>query len=177
MNLTNQEDCIRNASKAKPVSKFRYDCQAYIPELNSTIYNKLEDVVLHTKEAEPIVIIGPAKEHYTIPLNTLLKCYTLRDGTEMTLDLLENKGLFFTGKVFDISWNDNNKKVLYALKTNSDNVFTITTAWNNVLTVNSHGVCHENGDYILFGNKNNKPDIHDMWVVNGCVFKETYKFI
>lgn len=177
MNLTSQSDCRSKVNKARPVSKFRYECKAYIPMLGTPVYNKLEDVTIVTKKSEPVVIIGPAKEEYTVSLETLINNYSLRDDIGLNIEWLQRSGFLWTGRVLDLCWRASAKKICFALKTNLDNTFTITTAWNNVLKVNNPGVPHGTGDYIMFGNKNNQPDINDMWVVNGSVFKKTYQFI
>ena len=61
----------------------------------------------------------------------------------------------------------------------SENVFcliAVDTAWGSQLIVNRSGVPHGAGDYIVCAKKGGKPDLNDVWVVNGLVFNTTYEF-
>ena len=52
----------------------------------------------------------------------------------------------------------------------------IKTAWGAVLNVNSDGVEHGKGDFVICSvNEDNTPNLNDKWVVNGKVFENTYK--
>lgn len=51
----------------------------------------------------------------------------------------------------------------------------IKTGWGDVLIANKSGVDHGYGDYLVCkAGAKGEPDFSDMWVVNGCVFPETY---
>lgn len=50
----------------------------------------------------------------------------------------------------------------------------VSTAWGDVLIANRPGVPHGNGDFLVCGEKNGRPDLSDVWVVNGKVFATTY---
>lgn len=51
----------------------------------------------------------------------------------------------------------------------------VNTAWGDVLHVNRDGVPHGDGDYLVCAvGKDGKPDLSDVWVVNGKIFPSTY---
>jgi hypothetical protein len=51
----------------------------------------------------------------------------------------------------------------------------VETAWGDVLIANRPEVPHGDGDYLLCrAGADGKPDLSDVWVVNGVVFPLTY---
>ena len=51
----------------------------------------------------------------------------------------------------------------------------VSTSWGEDLTANREGIPHGNGDFIVYANKDGKPNPDDRWVVNGMVFENTYE--
>lgn len=177
MKLYSQEECIKNMEKAIKVTKKRYDCQAYIPAIGTEVYNYLEDAYLVTKEEEPIVIIGPVREEYTVPVDKFLKTYTLPDGSSLSEEWLREHGYWNTNERINLVCSPKSDQYVFALPVDVECSFILITAWNNKLAVNSPKSEHEDGDRVIFAEKEGKPNKDDMWVVNGKVFKKTYKEI
>ncbi len=51
----------------------------------------------------------------------------------------------------------------------------VNTAWGDVLHVNRAGVSHGAGDYLVCAvGEDGKPDLSDVWVVNGEQFVVNY---
>lgn len=145
------------------------------PVIGTKIYNFLEDAYLVIKEEEPIVIVGPVGEEYTVAVDKFIKTYTLPDGSLLSEAWMKEQGFWHTGKKMELVCNPQNNNYVFALPVDTDYSFMVVTAWDNQLIVNSPKSEHKAGDRIIFAAKDGRPDQNDMWVVNGHVFEKTYK--
>lgn len=90
----------------------------------------------------------------------------MADGTHITQENIP-------AGVFDIvTIVDDSAETIFAEQTIEQTK--VSTSWGEVLTANREGVPHGNGDFIVFANKDGKPNPDDSWVVNGMVFNNTY---
>lgn len=146
--------------------KKSYAMKAEVVAIGTEIYNFLEDCHYTTNEAKCVKLIGTVGEEWPVTLEKLAKTYTLADGTPITQENIPSG-------VFDIvTIVDDSAETIFAEQTIEQTK--VSTSWGEVLTANREGVPHGNGDFIVFANKDGKPNPDDSWVVNGMVFNNTY---
>lgn len=146
--------------------KKSYAMKAEVVAIGTEIYNFLEDCHYTTNEAKCVKLIGIVGEEWPVTLEKLAKTYTLADGTPITQENIP-------AGVFDIvTIVDDSAETIFAEQTIEQTK--VSTSWGEVLTANREGVPHGNGDFIVFANKDGKPNPDDSWVVNGMVFNNTY---
>lgn len=146
--------------------KKSYAMKAEVVAIGTEIYNFLEDCHYTTNEAKCVKLIGTVGEEWPVTLEKLAKTYTLADGTPITQENIP-------AGVFDIvTIVDDSAETIFAEQTIEQ--IKVSTSWGEVLTANREGVPHGDGDFIVFANKDGKPNPDDSWVVNGMVFNNTY---
>ena len=146
--------------------KKSYAMKAEVVAIGTEIYNFMEDCHYTTNEAKCVKLIGTVGEEWPVTLEKLAKTYTLADGTPITQENIP-------AGVFDIvTIVDDSAETIFAEQTIEQTK--VSTSWGEVLTANREGVPHGNGDFIVFANKDGKPNPDDSWVVNGMVFNNTY---
>lgn len=146
--------------------KKSYAMKAEVVAIGTEIYNFLEDCHYTTNESKCVKLIGTIGEEWPVTLEKLAKTYTLADGTPITQENIP-------AGVFDIvTIVDDSAETIFAEQTIEQTK--VSTSWGEVLTANREGVPHGNGDFIVFANKDGKPNPDDSWVVNGMVFNNTY---
>jgi hypothetical protein len=146
--------------------KKSYAMKAEVVAVGTEIYNFLEDCHYTTNESKCVKLIGTIGEEWPVTLEKLAKTYTLADGTPITQENIP-------AGVFDIvTIVDDSAETIFAEQTIEQTK--VSTSWGEVLTANREGVPHGNGDFIVFANKDGKPNPDDSWVVNGMVFNNTY---
>ena len=146
--------------------KKSYAMKAEVVAIGTEIYNFLEDCHYTTNEVKCVKLIGTVGEEWPVTLEKLAKTYTLADGTPITQENIP-------AGVFDIvTIVDDSAETIFAEQTIEQTK--VSTSWGEVLTANREGVPHGDGDFIVFANKDGKPNPDDSWVVNGMVFNNTY---
>ena len=146
--------------------KKSYAMKAEVVAIGTEIYNFMEDCHYTTNEAKCVKLIGTVGEEWPVTLEKLAKTYTLADGTPITQENIP-------AGVFDIvTIVDDSAETIFAEQTIEQTK--VSTSWGEVLTANREGVPHGDGDFIVFANKDGKPNPDDSWVVNGMVFNNTY---
>ena len=146
--------------------KKSYAMKAEVVAIGTEIYNFLEDCHYTTNEAKCVKLIGTVGEEWPVTLEKLAKTYTLADGTHITQENIP-------AGVFDIvTIVDDSAETIFAEQTIEQTK--VSTSLGEVLTANREGVPHGDGDFIVFANKDGKPNPDDSWVVNGMVFNNTY---
>ena len=146
--------------------KKSYAMKAEVVAVGTEIYNFLEDCHYTTNESKCVKLIGTIGEECPVTLEKLAKTYTLADGTHITQENIP-------AGVFDIvTIVDDSAETIFAEQTIEQTK--VSTSWGEVLTANREGVPHGDGDFIVFANKDGKPNPDDSWVVNGMVFNNTY---
>lgn len=171
---------IYDASLYKPCKKREYNIECCIPPRGIEIYNHLEDAHYVTNDVERVLMRGLMNEIWIIDLNVLMHSYKFADGTEINMDTLNNRGKVIDNDLI-MNWQtvssiNNSEKFaqlipkIYKLQ--------IKTKYNTILNVNSENSIsdHDQGDYILCSkNKDGTPNLDDKWVVDGNIFRKTYK--
>lgn len=146
--------------------KKSYAMKAEVVAIGTEIYNFLEDCHYTTNESKCVKLIGTVGEEWPVTLEKLAKTYTLANGTHITQENIP-------AGVFDIvTIVDDSAETIFAEQTIEQTK--VSTSWGEVLTANREGVPHGDGDFIVFANKDGKPNPDDSWVVNGMVFNNTY---
>lgn len=118
-------------------------------------------------DAECIKLIGTVGEEWPVTIEKLAKTYTLIDGTPITEENIP-EGVFEIKTIVD-----QNAETIFAERVTSE--VKVSTSWGEVLTANREGIPHGDGDFIVYANKDGKPNPDDRWVVNGMVFERTYE--
>lgn len=147
--------------------KKSYVMKAELITSGTMIYNFLNgDCYFVSGNAKRVKLIGTVGEECVVTLEELSKTYTLADGTNITHENIPDG-------VFDIvAIVDDFAETVFAEQTTKK--IAIATSWGKVLTANSEGVPHGDGDFIVFANKDGKPNLKNSWVVNGMVFNNIY---
>lgn len=153
-----------------PCSKRSYEVEVRRAVEPTHVYNRLEDVHYDVlpEETERIIITGTAGEEWVTKISKVLSTYTNLDGSELTADQIPADGTKL--RVKTIPGSDN-----YALFVPKNVQVIVQTAWGDVLTANRDGVPHLDGDYLMCAGKDGKPNLEDVWVVNGEIFEKTYE--
>ena len=148
--------------------KTDYTVQAMMVSTPKDVYNPLEDV---SYTAQPngtdVIIKGTAGEEWVSPLEKVASTYTLPDGSAI------DAASFPPDEYIDlktIGEPDTNFAMFIPVET----IVTVETAWGDVLTANNPAVEHGDGDYLVCRAADGKPDLSDVWVVNGMTFPHTY---
>ena len=133
-------------------------------------YNFLELTDYHVEDdGVSVVLKGTLGEEWVTKLSKVLKSYTKEDGIALSeSDLLDNKGTFIPVRAK--ATPDAN----FAFFVPKNVIVEVQTAWGDVLYTNKSDTDHGDGDYLVCNNDNGKPDLSDIWVVNGAVFETTY---
>lgn len=130
---------------------------------NGQIYNILEHSMYKVSPGHDIILSGTLGEQWVVSRESFAKTYHV---------------LNTTGKLGTnwrkVATNPNNV-VLFAER--AKGVQQIRTSWGEVLTANDPKTpFHGDGDVIMASMlPNGQPNMNDMWVVNGLVFKNTYR--
>lgn len=63
----------------------------------------------------------------------------------------------------------------YAMFVPADTIVIVETAWGDELHTIVLNVPHGDGDYLVCRKgEDGKPDLSDVWVLNGVIFQKTY---
>lgn len=155
----------------QPCVKIEYDIQVYVPPTGTKVYNFLEDSSYVTNDQKPYVLVGTVGEEWTVNLKKILTAYTF-EGKPITEDVVTN--ILSDGEKHTIRAIAGAEK-FFAVQTKDQ--INVTTSWGEVLKTNRPEVKHGEGDYLICYDKNGSPDLNDMWVINGTIFPNTYKFV
>ena len=178
----NTNSLLSNPNNYKRTRKKKYTIVASMPPKGTKVTNFLEKVDYTTDEAKKFVLTGTVGEQWVIDVNKLCKTYTFEDGTPITKEALSKKVVTAYNHELTEKYSVitpfrvtslpgvNNWAVFVPL----GNTFPIQTSWGDTLICNAPGVRHGVGDYIVCSDLNGRPNLNDMWVVNGEIFPSTY---
>lgn len=150
--------------------KTSYVIQGKMVSQKTAVHNVLEDVDYTVEDDNTSVILkGVYGEEWVTSVAKVLKTYTKEDGTPLTeSDFTGRKDTFV--KIKTVAAPNEN----FACYIPAGVAVEVATAWGDTLYANRTGVPHGNGDYLVCRNVDGKPDLSDVWVVNGAVFGQTY---
>lgn len=150
------------------VQKKAYFIEVMKPSRPRQVTNVLEGATYNTKEND-VILKGTVGELWVAPMEKVCKTYTKPDGSPLTpADFIPDRPLRVKTKPGN---------PCYAMHVSKSAMVEVKTAWGDVLLANRPGVEHGDGDFIVCGEKNGYPDLSDVWVVNGLVFKTTYEVL
>ena len=151
----------------KQTHKVSYCIQAEIAKPGVKVYNELEDCHYTTTDEKCVVLTGLVGEQWVTSKQKLVSTYTNEDGTEINLDEVTEATGTFRVKTKEGTTN-------WATHVPASEVVEVQTSWGDILVANRPEIQHDEGDYLVCGDKDGKPDTADKWVVNGRIFKLTY---
>lgn len=141
--------------------KKSYEIWARLGVPNTSVYNILENAGYDITPGNDIVLSGTAGEQWVISREKFAKTYHVVNG--------------------NLSYNfkkvATNPSAGYVFAQQVKTVQQVRTSWGAVLTANSpdSAIPHGNGDFIVASPlPNGTPNLNDMWVVNGTIFRQTY---
>lgn len=145
-----------------------YNMQVGIADKEQTFHNPLEDADYTVKPGD-IILKGTVGEMRTTKLEKALKTYKMPDGTPLTEEYLnQHRGSFVDVK------SEGAPNTNFALRVPEDISFIVPTSWAE-LTVNKPGIDNGHGGMLVCRpDKFGRPDLNDVWVVNGKIFETTY---
>lgn len=173
----------------KKCKKKQYVIKARKDGIAKDVYNCLENCTVSAREDE-IILRGLFGEEWPIGKNKFLDRYVSTDGGSLD-DLVEQRYFAETDVLTKAS--ETEYYCLFVPKDQECAIYGIPTAetenceylssdgkgYRALFSVNSKDSLsdHGNGDYIVCMSKDGKPDIEDMWVVDGNIFLKTYRLI
>ena len=150
--------------------KKKYTVQAKTVSGVLSFHNDLEEAdYTVTDDGETVVLKGTAGEMWTSSLAKVISTYTRPDGSRLTEADLAVKDRFID--ITAVPTPDTH----FAMFVPKDISVTVITSRGNVLHTNLPKAPHGCGDYLVCkAGGEGKPDLSDVWVVNGMIFPETY---
>ena len=152
-----------------PTGKTDYRVQAKRVSRETKVWNFLEDVryTAHPN-GEDLVLKGTVGEEWVSGFSKAAKTYTRPDGSALVPeDFAEADAWIGLKTIPDVGSFACFIPVAYKVA--------VTTASGDLLHANRDGVTHGGGDYLVCrAGADGRPDLSDVWVVNGAVFAATY---
>ena len=150
--------------------KKAYPVQAMMVSGKTTFHNALEDVEYTVvDDGETVILKGVAGELWTSSLPRVQSTYTKPDGSQVSPADFAEKDTFIDLVAIPSPGS------YYAMHVPLDVSVTVETGGGNILHANLPGVSHGRGDYLVCRvGEDGKPDLSDVWVVNGEIFPANY---
>ena len=149
--------------------KTEYTIQGMMVSKDTPYENVLEgNSGVVTDDGVTVLLKGTVDELWPSKLEKVEKTYTTADGSAVTAKTFAKKDTYVDLKTK--AEPDTN----FAMFVPADTRVVVETAWGDVLVANRPGVEHGQGDYLVSTVKDGKPDLTDVWVLNGAVFPNTY---
>ena len=150
--------------------KKEYTVQAMMVSKETTFHNDLEVVdYTVTDDGVTVVLKGTSDELWATKLSKVIATYTKPDGSEISEADFAEKDTFID--LVTIPDPDAN----FAMFVPNSVSVTVETAWGNVLHTNLPNAPHGDGDFLVCRvGEDGKPDLSDVWVLNGIQFLKNY---
>ena len=203
VNKNNVLAMLQDQNNWKKTKKNSYSIWATIVQPGVNCYNNLEDCKYTTNEQKCVILSGTRGEQWVTTLDKLAKTYYFTNSISALENLpkrpidasnasstLVDESQIINAK--SLKARANRKRLLpwtsittipvsgdytnycFHLPTSVKN-FPVTTSWGETLLANRDGIDHGIGDFILCSKTpDGRPNINDVWVVNGNVFMDTY---
>lgn len=161
----------------KRTHKKKYTVHWMIAHPGLVVHNYFEDCTYITDKEHCVVMKGTCGEHWVLTLDKLFKTYNINLTMESVRKSAEQSIL---GNKVD-TWHcatPKTNETVWAVKLPDRMKVDIQTAWGSILKANRDGIEHCGGDFVVCANNSRvsggAPNLGDMWVVNGAVFRSTY---
>lgn len=179
VNAQNIMNELSNTKNWKGTQKKNYEIYACMPPLGTKVSNFLEGSHYVTDEDKKFVISGTRGERWTMNVKKLAETYCFLDGAPITAEALAKKAKK-VGNQTVVDWmrlktlpGGGPRVWAFHLPASIQN-FPVTTSWGERLLANRPGVKHGTGDFLVASDAGGRPNLQDVWVVNGEVFPDTY---
>lgn len=174
---------IRDPKNWKRTCAKQYEVYICMPAPGTKTRNALEKCVYTTNQERPFIISGTLGETWTIDADKFASKYGVRKTEGLVpVDINKYNQAYLNGQTID--WRKFEARPgqsrVWAFFLDIDKYgnaaknFPVNTSWGDKLTANRTGVPHGHGDFLLCEDANGRPDLNNMWVVNGRVFVRTY---
>lgn len=171
---------VSNTSNWKRTHKKQYEVYMCRPKIGTVVVNKFEGSKYVTDNNKQFVLSGTCGEQWVIDAAKMAKTYVFANGERITPSSLRSR-MLASG---EIDWiklktiTDENIRVsnwaLFLPLNNRTVGFPVNTSWGDVLYANRSGVSHGKGDFLVCSDDGGRPNLKDVWVVNGNIFATTY---
>ena len=150
--------------------KLEYTVQAMMVSGEMSFHNDLEAADYTVKDdGITVVLKGTIGEMWAVKLANVISTYTMPDGSRIRKKDFAEKDVFID--IISIPAADTN----FAMHVPKDICVTVETSWGSVLHTNLSDASHGDGDFLVCrADENGKPDLKDVWIVNGALFEKTY---
>ena len=150
--------------------KKEYGIQGMMVSKETSFRNEYEDVGYTVNDdGISVVLKGTAGEMWVSALPKVQSTYVRKDGSKIT------EADFSVRDVFIDLVTVPSPNSCYAMHVPEDTSVTVITSNGYELHTNLPGIDHGGGDFILSSvRKERTPDLSDVWVVNGVLFKNCY---
>ena len=165
------EEFLKNSDgKWFLTGKKKYTVQAMMVSKETSFRNELEAVdYTAVDDGVTVVLKGTAGELWTSKLSKVISTYTKPDGSPVSASDFAEKDVFID--LVTIPSDDSN----YAMFVPNTVSVTVVTSWGDVLHTNLPNAPHGEGDYLICrAGRDGRPDLSDVWVLNGVLFPENY---
>ena len=154
-------------NNCKKVYEKEYEVSIVMPSIERRVVNVLMFKEQTTNPGD-VIVRGAARETWVMPLEKVLVKYSHLDGRQITLSD------FVMDKVFKVKTKTREGSYCFALQIPEKHQIQVIIAPGEQICANRVEVEHNGGDYIVCNEKDGKPDLSKVWVVNGRVFPLTY---
>ena len=141
-----------------------------MPSHETSFHNELE-VTDYTVENDGVTVIlkGNFDEMWASKLPKVISTYTKADGSAVSEADFADKDVWVNLVTIP------EPEAYYAMYVPLDISVTVNTAWSDELHTNLGDAPHGDGDFLVCRKgADGKPDLSDVWVLNGVVFPEYY---
>lgn len=151
--------------------KKEYRVQAMMVSKVTSFHNELEVVdYTVTNDGVTVILKGDFGEMWTSGLSKVIATYTRPDGSAISEEDFAVRDRYIS--IVALAEPDS----YYAMHVPLSVSVTLETAGGNVLHTNLPNAPHGDGDYLVCRvDRNGKPNLADMWILNGVVFPEYYE--
>lgn len=150
--------------------KKQYIIKAMMVSKETSFHNELEvaDYTV-TDDGETVVLKGTADEMWASKLAKVLKSYTRIDGSPLSEEDFAVKDEYI--EIMTIPSVDE----YYAMHVPADLSVSVELPSGEVLHSNLNNAPHGEGDYLVCRKgEDGKPDLSDVWILNGVLFPQNY---
>jgi hypothetical protein len=150
--------------------KKQYSVQAMMVSKETHFHNELE-VTDYTVADDGVTVIlkGNFDEMWATKLSKVIFTYTKPDGSALCEADFADRDAWI--EIITKPEPD----AYYAMHVPVSISVTVETAWGDVLHTNLPNAPHGEGDYLVCRvGEDGKPDLSDVWILNGIVFPEYY---
>lgn len=176
VNKNNIMSEINNINNWRKTRKKSYEVYMSMPKAGTKVHNKLENASYITDDNKRFVISGTVGEKWVVDFAKLWSTYRNMEGGYLQPSYLRSKikyGVIDWMKIKTAQGDNAAVNWAFHLPLSIKN-FPVKTSWGDTLYANRPGIDHGMGDFLVCADDNGRPNLNDVWIVNGEVFAYTY---